>query len=620
MNVPEKLGALRAQMRQHHMNAYIVPTDDFHGSEYVGDYFKARAYLSGFTGSAGTLVVLEKEAALWTDGRYFLQAQAQLSGSGIILMKSGEEGVPKIEEYLAKQLPERAVIGFDGRTVKNGFVTRLAEKTKEKQMTFDGGCDLVDAVWKNRPPLSKEPVWELGADFAGMSREEKVQKLRDEMREKKADVCLLTALDEIAWLLNLRGGDVEYTPVFLAFLLVEMKRATLCVCGEILSEEIKEALARAGVRLAGYEEIEAMLRALPEGRTLLLDEKNVNYRLAGCVPEHVGRIGETSLVERMKAVKTGREMENERAAHVKDGVALTRFIYWLKHSVGAETITERSAAEKLYALRKEQEGFLGESFSPIAAYGPHGAIVHYEATEESDVPLEAHGFCLFDTGGHYLQGTTDVTRTVALGALTQEEIRAYTAVLRGHLNLAAAHFPKGICGQNLDVLARMPLWELHMDYNHGTGHGVGYLLNVHEGPQRVHWRYAEDAKPVALEEGMIISDEPGLYLAEKFGIRLENLLLCRKEEKTEHGEFLHFEALTMVPFEREAIDVSLMSGRELALLNEYHGQVYRTLAPYFEGEEAAWLAWATAPLVRGESKTPFQEAGNETAHGNKGSA
>lgn len=597
MNIPEKLSTLRAQMQMHHMDAYIVPTDDFHGSEYVGDHFKARAYLTGFTGSAGTLVVSEKEAALWTDGRYFLQAERQLFGSGIRLMRSGEQGVPKIEEYVAKEFPARAVVGFDGRTVSSRFVRRLAEKTREKEMTFDGAHDLVGAIWEDRPPLPKEPVWELPAESAGLSREEKLERLRDKMREKKADVCLLTALDEIAWLLNLRGNDIAYTPVFLAYLLVEAERATLCVCGEILSEEIREALARAGVGLAGYDEIEALLRALPAGRTLLLDEKQVNYRLAGCVPEHVRRVDGQSPVALMKAVKTERERTNARRAHIKDGVALTRFLFWLKQRVGAEEITERSAAKKLYALRKEQEGFLGESFSPIVAYGPHGAVVHYEATEETDARLEARGLCLLDTGGHYLEGTTDVTRTVAFGALTKEEMQAYTTVLLGHLSLAAAHFPKGVSGQNLDVLARMPLWEQHMDYNHGTGHGVGHVLNVHEGPQRLHWRFSEDEKPVAFQEGMIVSDEPGLYLAGKFGVRLENLLLCRKDEKTEHGEFLCFETLTMAPFDKEAIDVSLMSGRELALLNAYHGQVYRALAPYLTGEEAAWLAEATAPLV-----------------------
>ncbi len=596
MNVPEKLSALRAQMRRHHMNAYIVPTDDFHGSEYVGDYFKARAYLSGFTGSAGTLVVSEKEAALWTDGRYFLQAQQQLAGSGILLMKSGEEGVPKIGEYLEKELPEGALIGFDGRTVSSGFVDRLKERTKEKQMIFDGAHDLVDAVWKDRPPLSREPVWELPVSCAGRSRGEKLEMLREHMREKRADACLLTKLDEIAWLLNLRGSDVSYTPVFLAFLLVEMEHATLCVCEEALSGEIKEVLAEDKVGIGGYEQIEELLRALPAGTALLLDGRSVNARLSGCVPAHVKRIEEQGALEHMKAVKNGREMENERIAHVRDGVALTRFLYWLKHHVATETITECAAAEMLYRFRAEQEGFLGESFSPIVAYGPHGAIVHYEATKETDAVLKPCGFCLLDTGGQYMEGTTDVTRTVALGALTQEEIRAYTTVLRGHLNLAAARFVKGVAGQNLDVLARLPLWELHMDYNHGTGHGVGYLLNVHEGPQKIHWRYTKEHGPAALEEGMIVSDEPGLYLAGKFGIRHESLLLCRRDEKTEYGEFLRFETLTMVPFDQDAIDVSLMSGRELALLNEYHGQVYRTLKPYLNEAEADWLARVTAPL------------------------
>lgn len=596
MTVTEKLDALRRQMQAHGMQAYIVPTDDFHASEYVGDYFKVREYLSGFTGSAGTLIVLETEAALWTDGRYFLQAEAQLAGSGIVLMKSGEPDVPTIAEYLAEKLPAHAVIGFDGRTVSSRFVEKLAEKTDQKQMTFAGDADLADAFWQDRPPMSKEPVWELPVSYAGMSREEKLEKLREKMREQEADACLLTALDEIAWLLNLRGGDVAYTPVFLAYMLVGMETAVLCVHEEILSEELVQMLEMAGVVTAPYDAVEELLRGLPEETALLLDGAAVSYRLTSCVPEHVKKIEALSPVAYMKAVKTPQEMANERTAHRKDGVAVTHFIYWLKQQVGKERITELSAADKLEGLRAKQEGFLDQSFAPIVAYGAHGAIVHYEATEESDAVLEPRGFCLVDTGGHYREGTTDITRTIALGALTEEEKRAYTLVLRGHLKLYAARFPEGICGQNLDVLARMPLWENHMDYNHGTGHGVGYLLNVHEGPHRLHWRLRDGEKVIPLEEGMIVSDEPGLYLADQFGIRHENLLLVRKGEKSAYGQFLYFEALTMVPFDREAIDVSLLSERELALLNEYHELVYRTISPYFEGGEAAWLADATAPM------------------------
>lgn len=598
MTVMEKLDALRKEMQAHGMKAYIVPTDDFHSSEYVGDYFKVREYLSGFTGSAGTLLVLEKEAALWTDGRYFLQAEEQLAGSSIKLMKMGEPGVPTIAEYLAEQLPAQAVIGFDGRTVSNQFVARIAQKTDKKQMTFEGAFDLADAVWKGRPALSKQPVWELPVSYAGMSREEKLEKLRQQMRAQEADTCLLTALDEIAWLLNLRGGDVAYTPVFLAYMLIGRESAVLCVHREILSDEIVGKLEQAGVSLASYDAVEELLCGLPEGTALLLDDAGVSYRLTGCVPEHVKKIEAPSPVAHMKAVKTPDEMAHMRTAHIKDGAAVTHFIYWLKQQVGKERITELSATEKLVEFRAGQEGFLDQSFDPIVAYGAHGAIVHYEATEETDAVLEPHGFCLADTGGHYKEGTTDITRTIVLGELTEEERRAYTLVLRGHLNLYAARFPEGTCGQNLDALARIPLWEECMDYNHGTGHGVGYLLSVHEGPQRLNWKLRNGDTYTPLAEGMIVSDEPGLYLTDKFGIRHENLLLVRQGEKTEFGQFFYFEALTMVPFDRDAIDVSLLTERELAILNGYHAKVYETLAPYFEGGEAAWLAAATAPLKK----------------------
>lgn len=596
MTTQEKLDALRAQMRLYHIHAYIVPTDDYHASEYVGEYFKVREYLSGFTGSAGTLVVLEHEAALWTDGRYFLQAEEQLAGSGITLMKSGEPGVPKIEEYLEQKLPRGAVIGFDGRTVSRRFVDLIAKKTQDKQMTFLGDHDLAAMIWRDRPPMSAQPVWELPVVYAGKSREEKMCRLREAMYGKGADACLISALDEIAWLLNLRGADIAYTPVFLAYLLVKQEAAVLCVNRKILTEEIVRDLERAGIMLAPYDAVEDLLRQLPEKTALLVDRTGISYRLSECIPKYVKQIETYSPIARMKAVKTMQEMEHERIAHVRDGVAVTRFIYWLKHEVRDGQVTEISAAHQLEMFRRQQDGYLGESFAPIIAYGPHGAIVHYEATEATNTIMEAHGFCLADTGGHYREGTTDVTRTIALGPLTNEEITAYTTVLRGHLNLAAAQFPEGICGQNLDILARMPLWEQHMDYNHGTGHGVGYLLGVHEGPQRIHWRLREGDAVIPFEEGMIVSDEPGLYLTGKFGIRHENLLLCRKGESNAYGQFLYFEPLTMIPFDKDAIDAAMMTVTERKLLNEYHARVYRALAPYFSGEEETWLKEATAPL------------------------
>lgn len=596
MNTTEKLQALREEMRKKNLSAYIVPTEDFHCSEYVGDYFKAREYLSGFTGSAGTLLVMKDRALLWTDGRYFLQAEDQLSGSGIELMKIGQPEVPTLPDFLGEHLKKGAVIGFDGRTVTGAFVEELREKTEAKQVTFYGKRDLVDRIWEDRPAMSAEPVWELEISYAGLSREDKLAKVRQEMEKERADAFLVTALDETAWLLNLRGGDVRHTPVFLAYMLITKRRALLCAQKSAFPETVCKELTKAGVTLLPYESIEDMVASLPAGQRILVDEKRVSYRLLSVISKGVERVNKPSSIAMLKAVKTEREITHMRSAHVKDGVAVTRFMYWLKSHVGTEEITEISAAAKLEDFRAQMEGYLGPSFDPIMAYGPHGAIVHYEATLETNVVMQPRSLCLADTGGHYSEGTTDVTRTIALGELSAEERKDYTLVLKGHLRLGAAKFLEGVCGQNLDVLARQPLWEEGLDYNHGTGHGVGYLLSVHEGPQNIRWRMGGETACVPLEEGMVISNEPGLYVTGKFGIRHENLVLVRKGEKTDYGQFMYLEPLTMVPFDKEAIDVSLLRPSEKKMLNDYHEKVYETLAPHLTGEELVWLGEATAAV------------------------
>ena len=408
--------------------------------------------------------------------------------------------------------------------------------------------------------------------------------------------ALITALDELAWLLDLRGNDVACTPVFLGFLLLTKEDAVLCARAGAVGEEVKAPLAADGVRLADYEGIYGLVRALPRGTRVLLDGTTANYRLTQSVPDDAETLDRPSPIVPMKAVKNAVEQENLRRAHLADGIALTRFLRWLKCDAVREGATELSAAAKLEEYRRESADYLEPSFDPILAYGPHGAIVHYEATEETDVPLEAHGLLLADTGGHYRTGTTDVTRTVALGPVAEEEKRACTLVLRGHLALAAARFRAGVTGENLDILARGPLWDEGLDYNHGTGHGVGYLLSVHEGPQRIHWSIASNARHTALEPGMIFSDEPGLYLAGKFGVRLENLLLVREAETNAYGCFLSLEPLTLAPFDRDTIDPSLLSDRELAQLNAYHARVYEALAPHLDAETRAWLRGVTAPL------------------------
>ncbi len=598
MTIEERLAGLRREMARRGIDAYIVPTEDFHGSEYVGAYFKVREYLSGFTGSAGTLLVMPGQAALWTDGRYFLQAKEQLDDSGIVLMRAGESGVPTLADYLKERLRERAVVGFDGRTVSSRFVKKLSEKLRDKQVSFAGGEDLANLVWADRPRMACEPVWELGVSCAGSTREEKIAVVRGKMAEQGADALLLSALDEIAWLLNLRGGDIQYTPVFLSYLLLRRTDALLFVQQEAVDSKLREKLCQAGVTLAPYEAVERELGRICAGQTVWLDDKKVSDRLAGSLPASARRLEMTSPVERLKAVKTPAEQRNMEQAHIKDGVAVTRFIRWVKENAGTEKITELRAAQKLEELRAAMDGYLGPSFSPIIAYGAHGAIVHYEPTPESDAVLLPKSFCLADTGGHYWQGTTDITRTIALGALTEEEKRMYTLALRGHLKLGAAVFLQGTGGQNLDVLARGPLWENGLDYRHGTGHGVGYLLNVHEGPQRFHWRSLPEVDNVPLEEGMVISNEPGLYIEGRFGIRHENLLLCCRAGESEYGQFLQFKTLTMVPFDRDAIEPSLLTEGELAQLNHYHQTVYNALAPHLTEEECAWLAEVTREIKR----------------------
>ena len=599
MKTSEKLTLLRAEMKKRGISAYVVVTDDFHASEYVGTHFKAREFLSGFTGSAGTLVVLPDSAALWTDGRYFLQAAQQLDGSGIELMRMGEPGVPEIADFLRDHVEENGFIGFDSRTVSNAFARTIGEKTREKHIRFAGGEDLVDLVWADRPALSCEPVWTLDVKYTGLTRREKLAMVRGKMEELGADVFVIPALDEVAWLLNLRGGDVLYTPVFLSYLLLGRDQATLCVQKEAVSAEIEAQLKADGVSLAPYDDIYRLIAALPTATRVLLDGERANYRITQSVPDGAETLDRPSPIQLMKAMKTPAEQENERLAHIKDGVAVTRFLYWLKHAVGKEPITELSAAKKLESLRAEGEHYLEQSFDPILAYGAHGAIVHYEPTEETDISLEPHGLCLADTGAQYLEGTTDITRTIALGPLTDEEKRIYTLVLRGHLQLGAAKFLYGCTGENLDMLARTPLWENGLDYNHGTGHGVGFVLGVHEGPERVHWDVNRQKRHCVIEEGMIFSNEPGIYLAGKFGVRIENLVVVREAERTEFGRFLKLEPLTLVPYDRDAIDLAMLSSRDVELLNDYHAKVCAAISPYLQGDELNWLKEVTAPVALG---------------------
>lgn len=590
--IKERIGQLRELMKEAGVNAYLIETEDFHGSEYVGEYFKEREYMSGFTGSAGSLVVTMDRAALWTDGRYFLQAEEQLKGSGIELMKIGTEGTPGTKEFLLSQVRNGQTIGFDGRTISALYAEGLKKEADKRNISLNPELDLPDRIWIDRPRLKSKKVWELDTKYAGMGRIEKLTRVREMMKKENADVFVLSSIDDIAWLLNLRGDDVECNPVFLSYMIIFDEKAYLYADNKIFSDEILIALAKANVEIRGYNNIYKNLKTLTADN-ILLDEAKVNFAIINSIDKSkkiINRLNPTTL---FKAVKTPVEMENMRKAHIKDGAAVTRFMHWIKKHAGKEEITEISGADKLEEFRRQQENYLGASFEPIFAYGEHGAIVHYSATKESNAEIKAEGFLLTDTGGQYLEGTTDITRTFALGELTKEQKKIYTLVLAGNLELGAAKFKENVRGCTLDMLARQPLWEHGLDFNHGTGHGVGFLLNVHEGPQRIAYG-AYDSE--GFKEGMITSNEPGMYLAGQYGVRLENLTVCVKKEKNEYGQFLGFETLTMVPWDLEAVDKAYLTDRQVRLLNEYHKQVFDAVSQYMDDEELKWLKEATREI------------------------
>ncbi|MDO4977095.1 MAG: aminopeptidase P family protein [Eubacteriales bacterium] len=591
----KELCLLREQMKKHNIQAYLIPTDDFHGSEYVGEYFKCRSFISGFTGSAGTLLVMEDMAGLWTDGRYFIQAASQLAGSGISLYKMGEPGVPTIAEYLKENLKEGMTFAFDGRCMMESNADVYREIVTENGASIETGYDLVDAIWEDRPSLSKEPAWILEEKYSGKSSREKIAVIRQEMEEKKADYFLLASLDDICWLLNVRGNDVLCTLVVLSYLLMTQEEVTWYVQSACLTDDVRAMLEKDKIIVKEYEAIYEDLEKIPAGASVLYQPSKTNAALCDKIADGVNQIKDTNPTEYHKAVKNSVEVENERIAHIKDGIALTRFMYYLKTKAIENGESEVSLGDKLVELRKVDEHYVEESFSPIVGYEEHGALPHYSAKPETDRKIEEKGFLLVDTGGHYLEGTTDTTRTFVMGPISDKEKELYTAVLRGHINLSAARFLPGCTGRNLDILARTPLWDLGYDYNHGTGHGVGYLLNVHEGPNSFRYRkMATKNSDCVMEEGMITSNEPGVYLEGEFGVRLENMVVCCKDEK--YQPFLCFESLTMVPFEKEAILVERMTEKEIQWLNEYHATVYEKVSPALSEEEKAWLCDVTAPL------------------------
>ena len=588
----ERVAALREIMQRKKVDAYIIPTADFHQSEYVGDYFKCREYMSGFTGSAGTLVITMDKAGLWTDGRYFIQAESQLKGSGITLYRMGEEDVPGIYDFLLEELPDGGCIGFDGRVISAKQGEDFEKLAGEKDGRLFCDEDLVDYIWKERPKLSCEPAFLLPDEVTGESRLSKIAGIREKLIEDDIYAHIITSLDDIAWILNIRGADVLYNPVVLSYLVITADSCILFIQKDVLDESIQDIFAFEGIELRDYGSFFKYISTVRE--RVLIDKKRISFSVLKTLSAaKIIDADNPSML--MKAVKNEAEISGMRAAHIKDGLAVARFMHWLKTNIGKMPITEISAAEKLEEFRKESEDYLMPSFETISAYGSNGAIVHYAPTEKTNKKLEDKSFLLVDSGGQYVNGTTDITRTYALGELSDEQKLHYTAVVKGMLALADAKFKYGCSGVNLDYIARQYLWRLGLDYNHGTGHGVGFILNVHEGPNGFRWR-EPSGNGAVLEAGMITSDEPGIYITDRYGIRIENLILCTEKEKNEYGRFLGFEHLTMAPGDLDAIDISSMEREDVERLNNYHKLVYEALSPYMSVEERVWLGEYTREI------------------------
>ena len=591
--VSERIAALRKLMHAKAIDACIVPTGDPHMSEYISDHYKTREFITGFTGSAGTAVITADDAGLWTDSRYFLQAADQLEGSGVTLYKQGLPGTVKIPDYLMRKLPAGAAVAFDGRLVSSAWADKLRKDTSESTFDLHTDLDLVGEIWGDRPEAEYHEIVEYPLEYAGVPRAEKIRLIRDDMQKTGADVLVLSMLSDIAWLMNLRGSDILCNPVFFSFVIITREEVRLYVEPLAVSDAAADALRADGITVLPYDSFFDELKDLHGA--VLLDRETSSELILQSLPEDMRIINDYSPVMKRKAVKNPVEMKGIHSAHLKDGVAMCKFLYWLKQAVSAgEAVTEISAAERLHAFRAEQELFMGDSFEAIVGYGPHAAIVHYCATPESDACLKPRGFVLIDSGGQYLDGTTDITRTIVLGSLTDKERALFTAVLRGHIDLARAVFPKGLNGANLDYLAHEPLWQMGLDYRHSTGHGVGHYLNVHEDPNEVYWDERDMIPPMPpFEVGMLTSDEPGYYEDGAFGIRHESLLLTVPADKTDYGEFLKFEEVTLVPFDLEGIIPEQMQQDEIDYLNAYHETVYQKTAPYLSDAEREWLREAT---------------------------
>lgn len=591
--INERVERLRSWMKENGISAFVFPSSDPHNSEYVAEHWKSRECISGFSGSAGTAVVTLEHAALWTDSRYFIAAEKELKGTDFQLMKLRVEGTPSVSEWLVRELSnyQKAVVGVDGNVNSFTEVSSMERELASKgNITVRTDADPMAELWTDRPVIPDNKVSLHPLEYSGESTSSKISRIRKQLADSGADGLLVTALDEIAWVLNLRGSDVHCNPVFVSYLLISPEKVVLYIDKVKLLAEVKDYLTSEQIAVDAYEAVVDGLRSY-EGKSLLVDMSSTNYSLATAVPTEKLCEG-VSPIASMKAIKNEAEQEGFRAAMLRDGVAVVKFLAWLKPAVEAGGQTEISLDERLTALRAEQPKFKGISFDTIVGYEEHGAIVHYEATPETDIPVEPHGLVLIDSGAQYLDGTTDITRTIALGNLTEEQCRVYTLVLKGHIQLDMCKFPAGACGSQLDAIARVPMWREGYNYMHGTGHGVGSYLNVHEGPHqiRMEWR------PAPLQAGMTVTNEPGIYLEGKFGVRIENTLLIVPAETTPFGDFLKFETLTLAPIDTTPIVFEMLSEEEREWLNNYHHRVYESLKPYLTAVEQEWLRKATLPI------------------------
>ena len=584
----KRITALRAIMKREGIDYYYIPTADFHESEYVVEYFKARKFITGFTGSAGVAVIGQEEAWLWTDGRYFIQAAAQIEGSGFGLMKMGQEGVPTVMQYLGEKLQEGQCIGFDARVVNTNDAKEFAKIAAKKHGSLKADRDLLDEVWTDRPALVHQPADVLKDEFNGEATASKLARVREQMEKEEAQYHIISTLDDIAWILNVRGNDIPHVPVVLSFLVIGKEDAMWFVEENALSDAVKEMAAECGITIRPYEDVYAYAATIPENSTVLLDKRKVNYRITNALSETVHIVSKANPSQLMKSIKNEIELENTRKAHLLDGIAVTKFMYWLKKNVGKIPMDEVSVSDYLQSLREQMEGYRDISFDTIAGYNANAAMMHYKAEPDTAAKLEPQGMLLVDSGGHYDTGTTDITRTFVLGPISDIQKKHFTMVVKSNLNLANVKFLYGCNGISLDVICREPIWKENLDYQCGTGHGVGYLLNVHEGPNSFRWQYRPGFDN-PFEAGMITTDEPGIYLQGQYGIRTENELICFKGEKNQYGQFMGFENITYVPIDLDGIDKQYLNAEDVKQLNDYHKMVYEKISPYMTPEENEWL-------------------------------